>query len=203
MFERRVVIDARGHLLGRLAALTAKEILNGQRVVVVRTEEINISGSHYRNKLKYHEFIRKRCLVNPTHGPLHLRSPSKIFWRTVRGMVPHKTPRGANALSKLKVFEGVPPPYDKLKRVVAPSALRVLRLRPGRKFTSLGRLASEVGWKYQDTIKTLEAKRKLRAKTYYERKKVINKLRNKAIGNISEKISKLSPLLAKIGRAHV
>jgi hypothetical protein len=67
-----------------------------------------------QNLVKYHEFIRKRCLVNPTHGPLHLRSPSKIFWRTVRGMVPHKTPRGANALSKLKVFEGVPPPYDKV-----------------------------------------------------------------------------------------
>ena len=29
-------------------------------------------------------------------------------------MVPHKTPRGAAALSHLKVFEGVPPPYDKV-----------------------------------------------------------------------------------------
>ena len=201
MFERRIVIDARGHLLGRLAALVAKEVLNGQRVVIVRTEELNISGSHYRNKLKYHEFLRKRCLVNPSHGPLHLRSPSKIFWRTVRGMVPHKTPRGANALSKLKVFEGVPPPYDKIKRVVAPEALRLLRLRPGRKYTTLGRLSTEVGWKYKDTITTLEAKRKLRAKTFYERKKVLNKLRTKALSNISAKVNAISPLLAQIGRA--
>jgi len=199
MFERRIVIDARGHLLGRLAALVAKEILNGQRIVIVRTEELNISGSHYRNKLKYHEFIRKRCLVNPTHGPLHLRSPSKIFWRTVRGMVPHKTPRGANALSKLKVFEGVPPPYDKIKRVVAPDALKVVRLRPGRRFTTLGRLSSEVGWKYQDTIKTLETKRKVRSKTFYDRKKLLNKLRARAIQNTAEKVSAISPLLAKNG----
>jgi len=199
MFERRIVIDARGHLLGRLAAIVAKEILNGQRIVIVRTEELNISGSHYRNKLKYHEFIRKRCLVNPTHGPLHLRSPSKIFWRTVRGMVPHKTPRGANALSKLKVFEGVPPPYDKIKRVVAPDALKVVRLRPGRRFTTLGRLSSEVGWKYQDTIKTLETKRKVRSKTFYDRKKLLNKLRAKAIQNTAEKVSAISPLLAKNG----
>merc|ERR1712137_1308055 len=80
-------------------------------------------------------------------------APSKIFWRTVRGMVPHKTPRGAAALAHLKVFEGVPPPYDKVNRVVCPQALRVLRLRPGRRFTRLGRLSHEVGWKYQDTIK--------------------------------------------------
>ena len=45
-----VLIDARGHLLGRLAATIAKTLLSGQRVVVVRCEEINISGSFYRNK---------------------------------------------------------------------------------------------------------------------------------------------------------
>ena len=37
-----------------------------------------------------------------------------MFWRVVRGMVPHKTAKGAAALSKLKVFEGIPPPYDKV-----------------------------------------------------------------------------------------
>jgi ribosomal protein L13 len=39
-------------------------------------------------------------------GPFHLRSPSKMFWRAVRGMLPHKTPRGMHALRRLKVFEG-------------------------------------------------------------------------------------------------
>ena len=47
---QRVVIDCRGHLLGRLASVLAKELLNGQRIVAVRCEEINISGSHFRNK---------------------------------------------------------------------------------------------------------------------------------------------------------
>ena len=71
--------------------------------------------------------------TNPSHGPYHFRAPSKIFWRTVRGMLPHKLYRGKEALSKLKCFEGVPPPYDKKKRVVVPSALRVLRLKQRRK----------------------------------------------------------------------
>ena len=67
-------------------------------------------------------------------------------------MVPHKTARGTAAMERLKVFEGVPPPYDKKKRVVVPQALRILRLRPGRKYCTVGRLSHEVGWKYQDVI---------------------------------------------------
>lgn len=29
MFEKEIVIDAKGHLMGRLAATVAKELLNG------------------------------------------------------------------------------------------------------------------------------------------------------------------------------
>lgn len=75
-----------------------------------------------------------------------------MFWRTVRGMIPHKTARGAAAMERLKTFEGVPPPYDKKKRVVVPQALRVLRLKPGRKYCTVGRLGHEFGWKYQDVV---------------------------------------------------
>ena len=35
-----LVIDGRGHLLGRLASIIAKSLLQGQRVVVVRCEGI-------------------------------------------------------------------------------------------------------------------------------------------------------------------
>lgn len=85
-------------------------------------------------------------------GPFHFRAPSRIFYKTVRGMIPHKTARGKAALERLRVFEGVPPPYDKKKRVVVPQALRVLRLKPGRKYCTVGRLSHEVGWKYQDVV---------------------------------------------------
>ena len=47
-------------------------------------------------------------------------------------MIPHKTKRGKEALQKLKCYEGVPAPYDKMKRLVVPSALRVLKLKPRR-----------------------------------------------------------------------
>jgi large subunit ribosomal protein L13Ae len=39
-------------------------------------------------------------------------------------MVPHKTKRGADALERLMAFEGIPAPYDKMKRMVVPDALQ-------------------------------------------------------------------------------
>ncbi|KAF9886916.1 60S ribosomal protein L16B [Aspergillus nanangensis] len=170
--EPVVVIDGKGHLLGRLASTVAKQLLNGQKIVVVRCEALNISGEFFRAKLKYHAYLRKMTRFNPTRGgPFHFRAPSRIFYKAVRGMIPHKTPRGAAAMERLKVFEGVPPPYDKKKRVVVPQALRVLRLRPGRKYCTVGRLSHEVGWKYQDVVARLEERRKVKSSAYYERKK--------------------------------
>uniref|UniRef100_A0A0E0GTY9 Uncharacterized protein n=1 Tax=Oryza nivara TaxID=4536 RepID=A0A0E0GTY9_ORYNI len=49
----RVVVDARHHMLSRLASIIAKELLNGKRVVVVRCEEICMSGGLVRQKMKY------------------------------------------------------------------------------------------------------------------------------------------------------
>lgn len=40
-----VIIDGKGHLLGRLASIVSKQLLFGKKIVVVRTEEILISGS--------------------------------------------------------------------------------------------------------------------------------------------------------------
>lgn len=196
---KRVIIDGRGHLLGRLASIVAKQLLSGQRVVVVRCEELNISGLFFRNKLKYLSFLKKRTNVRPDHGPIHFRAPSKIFWRTVRGMIRHKTPRGAAALQRLKVFEGIPPPYDKLKRMVCPAALRVLRLKPGRPYTVLGRLSSEVGWKHAAVVSKLEEKRKVRSKAYYERKKVLARLKAKALENRAEQLKTVTQTLATLG----
>lgn len=52
-------------------------------------------------------------------------------------MIPHKTARGAAAIERIKLFEGVPPPYDRKKKMVVPDALRVLRLKPGRKYCTV------------------------------------------------------------------
>ncbi|KAF3624263.1 60S ribosomal protein L13a-4 [Capsicum annuum] len=204
---KRIVVDARHHMLGRLSSILAKELLNGQRVVVVRCEEICLSGGLVRQKMKYLRFLRKRMNTKPSHGPIHFRAPSKILWRTIRGMIPHKTKRGAAALARLKVFEGVPPPYDKVKRMVIPDALKVLRLQAGHKYCLLGKLSSEVGWNHYDTIKAsflhliffeLENKRKERAQVTYERRKQLAKLRVKAEKAAEEKLGPQLAIIAPI-----
>jgi len=84
-------------------------------------------------------------------------------------------------LARLKVYEGVPPPYDRVKRVVVPQALRVLRLKPMRRFTHLGTLAHEIGWHYQDVVSKLEARRKVKAAAWYARRKETGKVHSQAI----------------------
>ena len=59
-------------------------------------------------------------------------------------MVPHKTKRGAAALERLKCFDGVPAPYDRVKRLVVPDALKALRLQEGHRFCKLGDLSTAV-----------------------------------------------------------
>ncbi|KAI7861949.1 60S ribosomal protein L16 [Spinellus fusiger] len=198
-FEKVVVIDGKGHLLGRLASIVAKQALNGQKVVIVRCEELNVSGEFFRNKLKYHAYLNKRCVVNPRRGPFHFRAPSRILYKAIRGMVPHKTARGAAALDRIKVFEGVPPPYDRTKRRVIPDALRVLRLKPGRKFTTLGRISHEVGWKYQDVVAKLEEKRKAKSSAYYERKAALIAIQKKAVESKADALKTVNASIAALG----
>ncbi|XP_060938126.1 large ribosomal subunit protein uL13-like [Limanda limanda] len=148
--------------------------VRGHKVVVVRCEGIQISGSFYCNKLKYLSLLRKTINTNPSRGPYHFRAPSRIFWTTVGGMLPHKTTRGQAALERLKVFDGIHPPYDKRKRMVVPAALKIVRLRPTRKYARLSRLAHEVGWNYQTITATLE-KRKEKAKLLLKQWSIMRK----------------------------
>jgi len=197
MFEKEIIIDGRGHLVGRLASKVAKELLNGQRIVVVRCEELLRSGSLFRNKLSHHEFLRKRMNTNPRRGPFHFKAPSRIFWRVVRGMTPHKTPKGAAALGKLKVFDGIPFPYDQKRRLVVPDALKVLRMKSHRDYTVLGDLAKLIGWTKKDLVTRLEEKRKTKAGKFWDLKKKKLAAKEKARG--SKDIQKINDELAKYG----
>ena len=192
MFRKLVIIDAKGHLMGRLCSYIAKELVNGQKVVIVRADEILISGSLFRNKLKYMEFIHKRMSTNPKKGPIHNRAPSRIIWRAVRGMLKHKSPKGAAALGRLKVFDGVPLSYNGKKRMFVTDALRSMRLKPKSRYTILGECATECGWTKKDIISTLEAKRLDKNKTWH-------KLRVKTVQN-SRKVNKTDPEIMKINK---
>ncbi|EGG15354.1 S60 ribosomal protein L13a [Cavenderia fasciculata] len=175
-----IVVDANGHLLGRLAAKVAKELLSGQKVTVVRCEGILISGPMRRNLLKWDAFMNLTMNTNHARGPRHYRTPSMMFWRTVRGMLPHKTFRGALALRRFKVFEGIPAPYNTQKKMCVPSALKSLTLNPIRKVTVLGELASKAGWKHKDVVQRLEAQRKENDVAYHRKQALLRYYKRQA-----------------------
>ena len=197
MFEKEIIVDGRGHLVGRLASIVAHQLLCGQKVAVVRCEKLELSGSLFRNKLNYHEFLRKACNTNPRRHFKHYRAPSRMFWRSLRGMLPHKSPRGKAALARLRVFDGVPAPYDTRKRMVVPQALKVLRLKAHRNSCELGELASHVGWTKRDVVETLEAKRIERSAKYWDSKQ--KKLAAKAGVAKNAAVTKISAELAGYG----
>eukprot|EP00755_Sulcionema_specki_P040278 Sspe_Gene.114377::Locus_99925_Transcript_1_1_Confidence_1.000_Length_660::g.114377::m.114377/K02872/RP-L13Ae, RPL13A; large subunit ribosomal protein L13Ae len=188
------VIDMKGHLMGRLCGVVAKKLQNGEQVTLVRSEETNISGSHYRNKLKMLDSFRKRTLTNPGKGPFHHRAPSDMIKRVIRGMVSknhrNHSKRLNLALHRLKVYEGVPKKIERTKRMVVPEALRNLRLAPKRDYCTLGRLSHELGWKQQAVIAKLEVERKERGAKYFESKKQNDKLWNEAKAEASKALPK-------------
>ena len=222
------VIDGRDHLLGRLASIVAKELLAGQSIVIVRCDEICISGSCTfrsrafavprcaglsnlmtntfvllflvtRNRIKYAQFRAKHMNTNPARGPFHQKSPALMVWRTIRGMIHQKSARGQAAMTRLSTFEGIPAPYDKQKRVVIPAALRVMRLKAQRDYTIMGDLAHSVGWKHKDLLQKLESKRKEDANEFYEKKKQAASARRKAVEAAAGELAKVNEVLATAG----
>ena len=200
MFNKETIIDGKGHIMGRLASYVAKQLLAGHKVIVVRSERIVLTGSYQRNKLKFREYLNKTLLSNPRKGHKHFRSPSRIFFKAVRGMLPRKTDRGEHAMSRLKVFEGIPHPYDRKKRMIVTDALRLLKLKSFRPSCQLRELCVRVGWKHDATVERLEAKRIERAKKYHTAKEAADKLRlQKGKLQSSGSIKEINEKLAKFG----
>lgn len=143
----------------------------------------------------------KTTRTNPRRGPFHYTAPSMIFWRTLRGMLPHKTARGQAALQRLKVFDGIPTPLDKKTKMTIPSAVKALRLKPERKSCVLGDMAAQVGWKCKELIERLSAKRTERSAKYYKNVKATATMRSKAKASLSKNAAfkTEADVLAKVG----
>jgi large subunit ribosomal protein L13 len=137
----QTVIDAEGLILGRMASVVAKRLLEGERIDIVNAEGAVVSGKRLQVIKERKEFLE---VGGPTKGPFHYRKPNAIVRRTIRGMLPHRKPRGRDAYSRLRVHIGVP---RKLGGVEAESieVAHVDRLR-GR-YITVGEIAKNIGWK--------------------------------------------------------
>jgi len=76
--EQQVIyIDASNHILGRLASIIAKKLLEGYRVYVFNVEKAVLSGEKQRVIEGYKVYLRIRRHTNPErHGLKRPKKPS-------------------------------------------------------------------------------------------------------------------------------
>jgi large subunit ribosomal protein L13Ae len=102
-------------------------------------------------------------------------------------------------MARLTVVEGVPSPYDKVKKQVIPGALKSQKLAPGRKFTRVGDLATLAGWKHNELVAKLEAKRLVKAAAWYNGVVELNKLKAQAVAETADALKDTNAKLAVLG----
>ncbi|MBI2545008.1 MAG: 50S ribosomal protein L13 [Candidatus Aenigmarchaeota archaeon] len=133
------IYDAENQIVGRLSTKIAKDLLAGDRVIVVNAEKSVLSGNP---KTKSAFYLHRVQRGDPFKGPFFPKYPDDIFRRTVRGMLPWHKPRGRDAYRKLRVYIGVPEEYknsQKEKLTVADAnKLKTTYINLGELATSIG-----------------------------------------------------------------
>jgi large subunit ribosomal protein L13 len=131
-----MIIDGRDLIYGRLATVVAKAALEGEQVIVVNVEHVILSGAKIHN----YEFFKQRRERTRVKYP---RTPDRVFRRSIRGMIPYKTPRGTKAFKKVKVFIGTPAEYEGKARTI--DEINYINFEMP-KFQRLGDICKELGW---------------------------------------------------------
>ncbi len=140
-----IYIDASGHILGRLASIVAKKLLEGYRVYVVNVEKTVLSGEKNRVIEGYKLLFEVNTHANPERSGIRRpRSPVNIFKRAVRGMLPMDKPRGRLAYKRLRVYVGVPPELTNVEFIKYPEAMYT---RLSGKYITVEELSRELGWR--------------------------------------------------------
>ena len=114
-----MIIDATDLIIGRMGTVIAKKALNGETINIVNCENSILTGD--KKKLLI-EYKRRFDMGTHTTGPFMPKIPERFVKRIIKGMLPHKKPRGREALSRIKCFRGVPEEFANEKIETIPSA---------------------------------------------------------------------------------
>ncbi|PSP81913.1 50S ribosomal protein L13 [Halobacteriales archaeon QS_1_68_17] len=135
-FDAGVVVDARDCIMGRVASQVAERALDGERIAVVNAERAVITG----REDDVIDTYRQRLAAGSDRGPYYPKRPDGIFKRAIRGMVPHKKPRGREAMENVRVYVGNP--HDEDAEVLPDTSLDRLS---NIKFVQLGEISEQLG----------------------------------------------------------
>ncbi|UCH37323.1 MAG: 50S ribosomal protein L13 [Candidatus Bathyarchaeota archaeon] len=139
--NNEVLIDGSGLILGRLASNVAKQILHGEKVIIVNAEKIIITGNRKDILLKFKKRLETRTLGSQSKAPKHTRRPDTYVRRVIRGMLPWKKPKGKEAFKRLKVFIGIPEKLDGQTLSTIPTAKKTVQ-----RGLTVGEMMAVFGW---------------------------------------------------------
>jgi len=137
------IINGDGMLLGRLASIVAQRALAGEEIAIVNAEKAIVSGSRARVLGNYQH---KRSRGSTGWGPFVPRRPDNLMKRTIRGMLPYKRPRGADAFRRIRCYVGVPAEFAG-KEMEVPEDAHMNRLN-NPQFVTLGTVCTFLGAKF-------------------------------------------------------
>lgn len=192
-----LIIDAKEHVVGKLATFVAKHLLEGQKIIVINTENLVLTGPIERGIQRFKEYLNKRRLTKPEHGQKHHRSPSLFFQRAVRRMVPKRIVKGKRALSLLTIYESCPDDLINSDWMNCPKALLKNTADPIRKFYHLKNLLIKYGWKYsKETEEQNQKVEKLRSEM--KQQKMLEREKENEIRKSDKFKRRVSELMAQI-----
>ncbi len=138
-----IIVDGTNQIAGRMCSHVAKLLKNGNRVSIVNSENIMLSGSREMIIKEYRKFLEIASITNPKFGPFHPRRPDTIMTKMVRGMLPKNKPSGEASLKRLRVYLGVP---NELKSKKTTQFEDAKIRKPAPYYTTLGELGRTIGW---------------------------------------------------------
>lgn len=142
--DMEIYLDASDQIVGRMAARVAKRLLKGDTIFIVNAEKAVVSGDQ---QATFELFRQRIARGDPYNGPFYPNVADKILKRAVRGMLPKHSPRGREAIKRLKVFLSVPEEMQAKKLEKIKEAENTLNC----KFVTLQRVTEVVsGRKYEN-----------------------------------------------------
>jgi large subunit ribosomal protein L13 len=107
-----IVIDATDMVLGRLATIIAKKALLGETIKLINCEKAVVTGEKKSVLANY-----QKRMIRGIHskGPFLPRMADRFVRRTIRGMLPYKVARGAEAYKRIMCYAGIPEEFAKEK----------------------------------------------------------------------------------------
>ncbi len=116
------LVDADGMVMGRLASRVASilkgktkpiytpHVDTGDYVVIINADKIRLTGNKLQDKEYFHHSGYPGGLKKKTAKELMQKTPEKMLFSAIRGMLPKNT-LGRTNLKKLKVYSGTEHPH--------------------------------------------------------------------------------------------